>query len=398
MIKYLQNIGPGVLVTAAFIGPGTITVCILAGNTYAFSLLWALLFATFATIVLQEMSARLGLVTKAGLSDALRTQIKNPLFRYGSFALVGMGILLGNAAYEAGNIAGTLIGMKMVAGDLLPDPYYKTIIYLLAMVLLFFGTYKVLEKFFITIVLLMSLSFFAGAIITQPNVWHLLKGMLIPTFPDGGISTIVGLIGTTVVPYNLFLHSAMIHRKWSDVTQLSLAKKDTIMAVAVGGLISACILITGAFTYGQTIKDIGSLSGSFEEIYGDIGRYLFGFGMFSAGFTSTITAPLAGSLVVKGLFNWDEDEDKNKIRSVWMLILSVGYIFTSIGYKPIEIIKVAQFANGLLLPLIATFLIHLVNDKGMMGSFRNTQRQNVIGYLVLLISIAIGLRGVLSVL
>ena len=394
MNKFFSSLGPGILVTAAFIGPGTVTVCLLAGNLFSFALLWAIFFAILATIVLQEMSARLGLVTKAGLSEAINQLITQPFIRYLSFGTIITGILIGNAAYEAGNISGTLIGLRMIVGAQGPDLLLNSFVYILTFGLLYFGTYKVLEKFFIGIVGLMSVSFIAATIITRPDIVLILKGLFIPTLPEGSIMTVVGLVGTTVVPYNLFLHAAMIKNKWKDAEDLPFVKKDTIIAVLIGGVISASIIITGAFTFGSQIKGITDLSGAFTSLYGNAGKYLFGFGIFAAGFTSTITAPLAASLVAKGLFGWQEEKDIFKIRSIWILVLTTGFIFASLGYRPIEIIKAAQFANGLLLPFIAGFLMWVVNQEKVMGVNTNTLFQNIIGFLVLIIVTGLGLKGV----
>jgi manganese transport protein len=391
--ELLKNTGPGILITAAFIGPGTVTVCLLAGNNFGFALLWTMLFATVTTIVLQEMSARLGLVSGAGLSQAIRQSIHLPVIRHVTFALIFTGILLGNAAYEAGNISGTLIGIRMVVDVDIPSFLLNLLVYLPAFLLLYLGTFKHIERFFIALVVLMSIAFLATAIMSAPDFLQLLKGFK-PSLPSESLLTVVGLIGTTVVPYNLFLHADVIRQKWQNVHDLPLVKKDTIIAVTIGGLISGCIIITGASFAGTEIRGISELSVPFTQMYGSAGKYLFGFGIFAAGFTSTITAPLAASLVAKGLFGWDHESDRNKIRTVWITILTTGYILASVGYKPIEIIKIAQFANGLLLPLIAGFLIWVVNRKSLMGQFVNSTLQNILAVFVLFVTLILGMKGV----
>ncbi len=394
MRKYLNNIGPGILVTAAFIGPGTVTVCLLAGNSYTFQLLWAILFSVAATIILQEMSARLGLVTKAGLSEAIRTLITNKISRNLVFGLIATGILMGNAAYEAGNISGTMIGLKVIFGPSVSELTYNTVIYSLSGLLLYFGSYKNLENFFIAIVGLMSICFIAASVITHPPVPSIMHGLFYPQIPDGSILTIVGLVGTTVVPYNLFLHAAIIKNKWQNTSDLSAVRKDTFFAILIGGVISACIIITGASTTGTSINSISDLALSFDNIYGKWGSFLFGFGIFAAGFTSTLTAPLAAAMVARGLMGWKDDIKDYRFRMVWLSILTAGFLFSSVGYKPIEIIKLAQFANGLLLPLIAVFLIWVVNQQKVMGAYKNTYWQNWMGCIVLLVTILLGIKGI----
>ncbi|MFK7954361.1 MAG: divalent metal cation transporter, partial [Ekhidna sp.] len=109
--------GPSTLVTAAFIGPGTLTVCTISGANFGYTLLWVLLFATISTIILQEMAARLGLITQRGLGEAIRSQIQHPIVKWLSIALVFTAIIIGNAAYEAGNISGAVLGISSVAGE-----------------------------------------------------------------------------------------------------------------------------------------------------------------------------------------------------------------------------------------------------------------------------------------
>ena len=117
MKKWINNIGPGPLVAAAFIGPGTVTLCSLAGLNFGFSLLWALALSVIATIVLQEMSARLGLVSNKGLSEVITQEITNPVFRNIVIVLILSAIVIGNAAYEAGNISGGVLGLEAVFGE-----------------------------------------------------------------------------------------------------------------------------------------------------------------------------------------------------------------------------------------------------------------------------------------
>jgi len=118
MIKnWFKNIGPGPLVAAAFIGPGTVTLCTLAGVNFGFALLWAMVLSIVATVVLQEMSARLGVIAQKGLSEIIRTEISNPLFKGLAILLILSAIVIGNAAYEAGNISGGVLGLEAVFGN-----------------------------------------------------------------------------------------------------------------------------------------------------------------------------------------------------------------------------------------------------------------------------------------
>jgi NRAMP (natural resistance-associated macrophage protein)-like metal ion transporter len=204
--------GPGILVTAAFVGPGTITTASSAGASFGFALTWALVFSVIATIVLQEMAARLGLVTRAGLAEALRESFRSPWLGRGSVILVVAAVGLGNAAYEAGNIAGAALALASVTPVNLAS--WSILITLLSGILLLVGRYVLLERILIVLVLLMSLVFIATAWVVQPDLGQILSGLFQPSLPSGSILTAIALIGTTVVPYNLFLQANAVSEKW----------------------------------------------------------------------------------------------------------------------------------------------------------------------------------------
>ncbi|NNE33185.1 MAG: Nramp family divalent metal transporter [Winogradskyella sp.] len=404
MIKnFFKNIGPGPLVAAAFIGPGTVTICTLAGVNFGYALLWAMVLSIIATIVLQEMAARLGIISQKGLSEVIRQEIKNPVLRGFAIVLILSAIVIGNAAYEAGNISGGALGMQTLLGNPsvsaggLSIEIIPIVIGAVAFILLFIGNYKVLEKTLVTLVILMSLAFFTTAIITNPNLLDIAKNMVIPSFPEKSILTIIGLIGTTVVPYNLFLHASLAKTKWKDKSDLHFAKKDTIIAVVLGGMVSMCIIISASAIPTQDIHNASDLALGLEPLFGINAKYFLSMGLFAAGITSAITAPLAAAFVASGCLGWETNLKSIRFRFVWIFILGLGVVFSSIGFKSIEIIKFAQVANGLLLPVIAGFLLWIVNKHSVLGNYKNSKLQNVFGIIILLITIFLGAKGILSV-
>ncbi len=403
MKKWINNIGPGPLVAAAFIGPGTVTLCSIAGVDFGFSLLWTLVLSIIATIVLQEMSARLGIISNKGLSQVIREEIKNPNFRNVVITLILSSIVIGNAAYEAGNISGGVLGLEAVFGEKTLNilniniNFYSIILGLIAFALLYAGNYKILERSLIFLVIIMSLSFIITAIITKPDIIDLLKGLFIPKFPKGSILIIIGLIGTTVVPYNLFLHASLVKERWKNKSDLKFARNDTIISIILGGIVSMCIIISSASLNIENINNAADLAKGIEPLYGVYSKYILAVGLFSAGITSAITAPLAASFVAAGCLGWSLNMKGLKFRSVWMFILLAGVISSSSGYKSIEIIKFAQVANGILLPVIAGFLIWIVNKDSILGKYKNSKWQNFIGLAILVITIFLGLKSILKV-
>jgi Mn2+/Fe2+ NRAMP family transporter len=401
--KWFQNIGPGTLVAAAFIGPGTVTLCTIAGVNFGMNLLWAMGLSILATIVLQEMAARLGLVSQKGLSEVIRNEIKVPFFKKAITLLILSAIVIGNASYEAGNISGGILGIETVLGRIttplagLSINFWSLIIGSIAFALLYFGNYRFLEKTLIALVLLMSFSFVITAVITGPDPLEVLKGLLIPKFPEKSLLTIIGLIGTTVVPYNLFLHAALVKEKWKNSEALPLARRDTVISIVLGGLVSMAILISAAGIPAQDINNASDLAKSLEPLYGSFAKYFLALGLFAAGITSAITAPLAAAYVAKGCLGWKGNQKSRGFRGVWMFILIVGVFFSAIGISPIEIIKFAQVANGILLPVIVGVLLWIMNKKNVLGVFSNSLYQNIVGFIILGISIFLGLKSILTV-
>jgi len=404
MIKsWFKNIGPGPLVAAAFIGPGTVTLCTLAGVNFGYALLWAMVLSIVATVVLQEMSARLGIISQKGLSEIIRSEIKSPLLKGLSIILILSAIVVGNAAYEAGNISGGVLGLEAILGQHSMNlgsfslNYFSVAIGLVAFVLLYIGNYKVLEKALVSLVILMSIAFMVTAIMTKPNLVDVFKGVLVPKFPQDSILTIIGLIGTTVVPYNLFLHASLVKEKWSNKSDLKYARKDTIVAVVLGGIVSMCIIISAAAVQTTEVNNAADLAKGLEPLFGSFSKYFLAVGLFAAGITSAITAPLAAAFVATGCLGWSTKMNSKRFKMVWMLILVVGVLSSSSGIKSIEIIKFAQVANGILLPVIAGFLIWIMNKHSVLGSYKNTLKQNVISLIILAIAIFLGVKSILKV-
>ena len=391
--KWFKNIGPGPLVAAAFIGPGTVTVCTVAGVNFGYSLLWAMVLSIIATIVLQEMSARLGIISQKGLSEIIRTEIKNPVLKGFTMVLILSAIVIGNAAYEAGNISGGVLGLQTIVGNPsiqmgdLSLNILSLIIGVIAFILLYLGNYKVLEKVLVSLVVLMSSAFLITAIMTKPNIGNILKGVFKPQFSSESILTVIALVGTTVVPYNLFLHAALVKEKWNNTNDLKYARKDTLIAIILGGLVSMCIIISAAANQSQEISSAADLAISLEPLFGSFAKYFLAIGLFAAGITSAITAPLAAAYVACGCFGRSSNLKSSKFRIVWIFILLLGVLFSSLNIKPIDIIKFAQVANGILLPVIAGFLIWIMNKSSILGVYKNNLKQNIFGFIILGISI-----------
>lgn len=390
------KIGPGMLVAAAFIGPGTVAVCSMAGVQYGYGLLWALLLSMVATVILQEMAARLGIVTQKGLPQVIKDEIGIPWLRTIVLGLILAAIVIGNAAYEGGNIGGASLGLEAVFGQEYVS-FYPWIVGIFAFLLLFFGNYQLLEKVLISLVVVMSFSFLLTAIITKPDISSVAGGLFIPKAPEGSILTIIALVGTTVVPYNLFLHTSLVSEKWKSKENLKEARRDTLLSIVLGGTVSMAIVVTATAIPADQIGNIMDMTKGLEPLYGESAKYFMGVGLFAAGITSAITAPLAAAYVANSCFGWNTTMNDLRFKLVWSIILVGGVLLMSIGIKPLEIIKFAQVTNGMLLPIIAVFLLWIVNRKKVMLEFQNSKFQNIMGIIIIVLSVILGIKSILTV-
>ncbi len=388
--------GPGWIVAAAFIGPGTVTTATVAGAEFGLALLWALAFSILATLVLQEMSARLGVVTRLGLGEAVRRRFSRPALRMASALLIVGAVAVGNAAFEMGNLLGAALGVEaVVAGE--PN-LWALIIALLAAVLLWTGSYRLLEGTLMAMVGVMALVFVATAVVVFPGPVEL-AGALVPTFPEGGLLVAVALVGTTVVPYNLFLHASTVQERFRGVADLPSARRDLLISILVGGGVSMAVLITSAGTIhglGVQVGGAAEMARQLEPVLGEWARAFFAVGFFAAGMTSSVTAPLAAAYATAGALGWEPDLRAPRFRAVWAGVLGVGALFAVMGVEPVQGILFAQATNGILLPCIAFFLLLAVNDRQWMGNHRNGILANVLGGLVFLITVLLGSRALLS--
>ena len=419
--------GPAVLVTAAFIGPGTVITASKAGAEFGCSLLWAIVFAMVTTIVLQEMAARLGIVTQAGLGQAISSMMGRPVLRYLLAGLVVVAILIGNAAYQTGNILGAASGIELLQPEqwaaspgsnaivsvdsILLRQICIIVIGFLAAIVVLIGRYQFLQRALTVLVVAMSGLFLLAAIISRPSSAEIGRG-LIPSLPVGSEWIVVGLIGTTVVPYNLFLHASLAANQWPNAGHdskkqaefIGQSRRGTILSVALGGVVTAAILLTAANAFSENRADGGSVGNvsdiarQLEPAIGSAAKWLFSIGLFAAGLTSAITAPIAAGYAAAGCFGWPNALSDWRLKSVALLVIGTGVVCgLRYGASPQETIILAQVANGILLPLLAVLLLFAVNRKSQMSGGVNSRLQNAMAVIVIAIVLLIAARQLKSV-
>ncbi len=371
------------VISAAFIGPGTVTTASLAGNQFGLNLLWALTFSTIACIVLQEASARIALATGKGLGRSIAMSYASIKKGKTVSRVLAAAVVFGCAAYQAGNILGAVAGLQLVIDA--PGWLLILIISAVAAGLLFTGSQSLVARFLGGIVAMMGAAFFIIATKADASAPQLIYRAFIPAIPANSAWLTIGLIGTTIVPYNLFLASGLKHEQELLDMRIGIA-----IAILIGGLVSMAILVAGSTLKG--VYSFEALASQFEVLFGSSGSMLLAMGMGAAGFTSSVTAPLAAAITIAGVSDSPAYKPKGRyFNATWLTVLLLGMLAGLIGFKPIPVIIAAQALNGLILPVVAISMYYLINNKQLIPPhLRNSELWNAVTLLIVGISIFLG--------
>lgn len=351
------------LIAAAFIGPGTVTTAAKAGSQGGWYYAPYVILAAVAGLLLMEMVARITLVSEQSLGQVLGARGR-------WLAIICFGaVLLGCMAYQAGNLLGALSGVQLLA------PINRLWVLLLgaaAFAVLWKGDTKIIARALSAIVVLMGLVFVVSAVL-------LLVGGT-PLTGSGAVAsaTVIGLVGTTIVPYNFFLAAGL-----SKGQSLGEMRLGLVGSFLVGGIITLSIVLVGSVS--TSFTSFADLARTLDASLGGMSKAVLGFGLFAAGFSSAVTAPLAAALAGRELLGREKSELTNTslwFRITWGGVLAVGLLVACLELDIISVIIAAQIANGLLLPFIAAIVLVLANDRALLGERVNTWWQNVAGLLV----------------
>ncbi|MFY8035633.1 MAG: NRAMP family divalent metal transporter [Cyclobacteriaceae bacterium] len=358
------------IISAAFIGPGTVTTAASAGSQFQLQLLWAVTFATLACIALQEVSARITISSGLSFGEALDRKFGHQRGFWVKW-LVGGSVVLGCAAYEAGNILGGTSGLVLLFGDY--SKVFTIVLTFIAALILWSGRGKWISTIMTILVAMMGFAFLALALYGNFTWGDVIRSSVVPVIPPGTELLTLGLVGTTIVPYNIFLGSGI-----SKGQTIPLMRVGLSISVIIGGLITAWILMAG--TLASEFNSFSDLANQFQTKIGMMGVIALGVGLFAAGFSSAVTSPYAASIIATSVFN---AKKKSGIVWVWASVLAVGFLFGITNTKPIPVILAVQAINGLILPLITYFLIVIVNDPSLIPSFgRHAAWYNVVLILI----------------
>lgn len=393
----IAALGPGFLICGSFIGPGTVTSSTRAGAGYGYELLWCIVFSVIAVIVTQGMAARLGVVTQKDLAETLQIAFDDrPLLRKLLVTLVAVAIAVGGFAYMGGDLTGTALGVSALTG--VSTHIIAPVWGICIMILLSFAgdALKYLEKLLAICVVIMAVVFLITMVVVKPDMGALFAG-IVPHIPDGSLMTCLALIGTTVVPYNMFLHAASAKRTWHSAEDLPLVSFGTNIPMIIGGVVTGAILVTSAAVmHGMTVKNAMDMAIQLEPTLGSMAEPFMAVGLVAAGVSSAVCTPMGVSYVLAGLWGWKTDRSDKRFVITNAAVLITGIIISAFGFNPIALIMTAQAVNGIVLPVVVGVTVYLTCSKKIMGEFTNSTLQTTLGWLIFLISLYLGLSSVIS--
>ena len=374
------TVGPGVMVAAAFVGPGTVTTASVAGASSGVSLLWAVAISVLATIVLQELSIRSALSTNQDLAPLIRQFGHDRGWGVPIALLILCSVGLGNAAYQSGNLAGAAMGLSGAT----PVRFIHAVLVTgsFAAGLILVDRYRLLERAMLILVGLMTCLLTGLAVACLPELITAHR-QVVSNVHAFDATVVLALIGTTVVPYNLFLHATAVRHRWSGIAladALRQARIESAGAIVVGGVVTAAIMIVATVVIaGDTSRPaLEALQVGIDQRFPNIGRWAMGAGLFAAGLTSAIAAPVAAGWAVCGVMGWNTSAGSKAFKGVALMVLAVGMLFAIFAARPVALIVLAQATNAVLLPLVALVLLAIVNSPLIPHDYRNGWPQNLI--------------------
>jgi Mn2+/Fe2+ NRAMP family transporter len=394
---FLAILGPGIITGSVDNDAGGITTYSVAGALYGYNLIWTLIPSFLVLVIIQEMNARMGIVTGKGLADLIR---ENAGVKITFFIFIGLLIAdIGNTTTEFAGVAGSLEIFSVSKYISVP------IVALIIWIMVVKGNYKIAERIFLifSVALLM---YVVSALMGKPH-WHEIGHSIIHPemkINSQSIAMIIGIIGTTIAPWMQFYMQSSVIEKGLKITHYKFILVDIIVGCLATVVVAFFIMVACASTLhvnNIVINEAKDAAMALKPLAGAISSQVFAFGLFIASIFSATILPLATSFYVCEAFGFEAGIDKKWKEApqfYWLYtgIIILGAIIILIPNAPLIAITLwSQILNGMLLPVVLVCMILLVNNKKIMGVHVNKPAQNIIGWVSIVILVALSLTLIL---
>jgi Mn2+/Fe2+ NRAMP family transporter len=398
LLLLLAVIGPGIITANVDNDAGGITTYSVAGAHYGYSLLWILPLVALALILVQEMSARLGIATGKGLADLIRESLGVRI----TTLVIGI-VLVANLANTVSEFAGVAASMEIFGiSKYLSVPLVAVGVWLLVVM----GNYKAVERIFL-VASAVYLAYVASGILANPPWAEVARAFVTPSFHlDGGYVTIfVTAIGTTIAPWMQFYQQASIVDKGLQPSDYAYERLDVIVgslfAVFVAGFIIIACSAT-LFAHGVRIETAKDAALALGPLAGRYASTLFALGLLNASVFSAAILPLSTAYVVCEAFGWEKGVSRNMREApvffavyTALIVLGAGIILLPIR-SLVQAMLASQTLNGVLLPFVLIVMLRLINDRRVMGKFVNGRVANGLAWTVVVLLIGLTILLVIT--
>ncbi|MGL5278018.1 MAG: Nramp family divalent metal transporter [Cetobacterium sp.] len=377
----LRYIGPGLLVTVGFIDPGNWAANIAGGSVFGYDLLWVITLGTITLIILQHNVAHLGIVTGDCLAESIKKNF-NPVVS----KVILWSAILANISVSLAEILGVAIALQMLFK--IPIWLGSCIGVTISNIMIFTNTYKKLEKFIIGFVSIIGFSFIFELNLVEVNWEKVLVASVVPNLNPSSILVALGVFGAIVMPHNLFLHSEIIQSREWDLSNEKVIKRqfryeffDTFFSMILGWIINLSMFVLSIACFYYKKIEVTDLSQAHElliPLLGNKAALIFALGLFFSGFSSSITAGMAGGTIYSGIFGKNYDI-KQKETVLGVLITSLGALCVIFLVK--DVLHALVYSQAVLcfqLPLTIASQLYLTSNEKIMGRFKNTILINVL--------------------
>ncbi len=394
--KLLAFMGPAYLISVGYMDPGNWATDLAGGSAFGYTLIWVLLMSNIMAVLLQSLSTRLGIVYGRDLAQACRESYP-PIVNYALYFLAEIAII----ATDLAEVIGMAIGLNLLFG--IPLVWGILLTFLDTFVLLFLinkGMRK-MEAFILALVFIIGLAFLIEMFLAKPQIGDILKGF-IPKMPNKeALYIALGIIGATVMPHNLYLHSSLVQtRKFgTSIKNIKEAIKfnliDSVVALNLAFLVNAAILILAAATfYKAGLFQVAEIQDAYKLLEPLLGSQwapiLFAIALIAAGQSSTITGTLAGQIIMEGFINLRIQPWMRRMITRLLAILPAIAVIVLLGASYTgKLLIFSQVILSLQLGFAVIPLIHFVSDKKLMGSFAISLKTQIASWLIALIIIAL---------
>jgi Mn2+/Fe2+ NRAMP family transporter len=399
LLVFLAVAGPGIITSNVDNDAGGIATYSMAGAHFGYTLLWTLLPIMLALIVIQEMSARMGVVTGKGLSDLIRERFGVKI----TVALLAALVVtnFGNVIAEFAGIASSLEIFHVP--KVLSVPLGAVLVWLLAVK----GTYKSVEKVFLYACVVYVTYILAG-FLAKPD-WPAIGGSLVEpslSFSAGSLAMVIGLVGTTIAPWMQFYLQSAVVEKNIAVKDYKLSRLDVIIGSVVVTVVAGFIVLTCAATLNKSGVKVETAADAALALAPLAGKYcsaLFAFGLLNASLFAASILPLSTAFVVCEAMGWENGVDKTfseapQFYGLYSMLIFAGAAVVLVPRLPLfPVMYVSQVVNGMVLPVILVVMVKLINDRKIMGEHVNSRGYNIVvwGTVAVLAALTVAYVGVL---